>query len=235
MTLQGANTMNSANSDLKDILAVGCVRTAQGPLQYRFSWRDAEVDNNWMANCLRSLGIERGNLIHITHPYAELAQFWSIYHGARQLGAVYANGMPTAFDAYRLEMYLRRFELTAVIGTTAQTLDGLVQGGHDIAILFGRAKMRIALPEAAARLREHGLKTGNLIKMGPFLAIEAVPGEGARFNNREWQVSAIDGELHVTSAPPRAGQFRQLATGVKGYVDKVKTPLGPEWRIFTQG
>lgn len=234
MTLQGVNIMNAATGDLKDILAIGCVRTAQGPLQYRFSWRDAEVDNNWMAGYLHSLGIGRGSLIHITHPYAELPQFWSIYHGARQLGVVYANGMPTSFDAYRLEMYLRRLQLTAVIGTTVQTLEGLQQGGHDLEKVFSRVKLHFALPDAAARLRELGLKTGNLIKMGPFLAIEAVPGEGARFNNREWQVDAIDGELHVTSAPPRAGQFQQLATGVKGYVDKVKTPLGPEWRIFTR-
>jgi hypothetical protein len=226
--------MNSANSDLGNLLGIGCVRTAQGPLPYRFSYRDADVDNAWMADCLRMLGIGRGNVIHISHPYAEVAQFWPIYHGARQLGAVYANGMTTSFDAYRLEMYLRRLQVTAVIGTTVQTLEGLQQGGHDLAKVFSRAKMRIALPDAAARLRELGLETGNLIKMGPFIAIEAVPGEGARFNNREWHVESIDGELHVTSAQPRAGQFQQLATGVKGHAEKVKTPLGPEWRIFAQ-
>lgn len=232
MTLQGANTMNSANAELRSLLGIGCVRTAQGPLPYRFSWRDAEVDTHWMAGCLRELGIGRGNLIHITHPYAEVVQFWSIYHGARELGAVYANGMPTPFDAYRLEMYSRRLQLTAVIGTTMQTLDGLQQGGHDLEKVFGRMQMRIALPDAAARLRELGLETGNLIKMGPFVAIEAEPGEGARFDNREWQVEAIDGELHVTSAPPRASQFERFATGVKGHIEKVQTRLGPEWRIF---
>lgn len=220
------------NSNHGHLLGIGCVRTANGPLPYHFSFRDAEVDNHWMAQCLREIGIGSGDLIHITHLYAEVAQFWSIYHGARLLGAVYANGMPTPFDAYRLEMYTRRFKLAAVIGITPQTLEGMEQGGHDLATVFGRAQRLIALPEAAARLRSLGLETGNLVRMGPFVAIEAVAGEGARFNNREWRVEAIGGELHVTSAAPRAGQFERLATGVKGHVEKVTTRLGPEWRIF---
>lgn len=235
MSLQGVDDMNPVSGEFKHLLGIGCVRTAQGPLPYEFSWRDAEVDIAWMAGNLRQLGIGRGSLIHITHLYAEVAQFWSIYHGARSLGAVYANGMATPFDSYRLEMYLRRFDFDAVVGTTVETLDGLQQGGHDLEKLFSSARLRIALPDAAVRLREIGVEAGNLIRMGPFVAIEAVPGEGARFDNREWTVESIDGELHVTSAPPRAARFERLATGVAGHVDKVQTSLGPEWRIFAGG
>lgn len=224
--------MNPVSSEYKHLLGIGSVRTAQGTLEYPFSWRDAEIDINWMADDLRRLQIERGSLIHITHSYKDIVQFWPIYHGARVLGAVYANGMATPFDAYRLEMYLRRFKFDVVFGTTVETLDGLQQGGHDIGKVFSTARLCIALPDAAARLREAGVAAGNLLMVGPFLAIEAAPGEGARFNNREWTVEAIDGELHVTSTSPRAARFERIATGVKGRVEKVSTRLGPEWRIF---
>jgi hypothetical protein len=215
-------------------MGVGCVRTEGATLPYHFSWRDADVDTRWMMTCLKPFGIERGSLIHITQSYSEFVQFWPIYEAARNLGAVYANGMATSFDAYRLEMYLRRFRLTAVIGITVPTLDGLQQGGHDIEKLFGGVPVLMALPDAAARLREFGFKVATLLKVGPFMAIEAAPGEGGRFDNREWSVDAIDGELHVTSAPARSEQFDRLAVGVKGSVERVTTPLGPEWRIFAE-
>jgi hypothetical protein len=216
-------------------MGVGCIHTANGEsLPYPFSWRDADADTRWMERSLKSFGVDSGSMIHISHRYAELVQYWPVYEAARNLGAIYANGMPTSFDAYRLEMYLRRFPFSAVIGITSETLDGLQHGGHDIENVFRSVRVLMALPNAAERLRTAGFDVATLLPMGPFLAIEAAPGEGARFNNREWNVEAIDNVLHITSSSARGAHFDRLSTGVKGHTKKVVTPLGPEWRIFAE-
>ena len=64
-------------------------------------------------------------------------------------------------------------------------------------------------------------------------AVRAID-EGTRFNNREWSVEAIDNVLHVTSSSARSVRFDRLSIGVKGHTKRIATPLGPEWRIFTE-
>lgn len=234
MMAPSADVLRFSGDKLTSLMAAGCIYTAEGPVPYPFSWRDAEADTRWMQDCLKSCGIDRGSMIHISHRYAELVQFWPIYEAALNLGAIYANGMPTAFDAYRLEMYLRRFPFAAVIGITAEMLDGLQGAGHDVAKIFRGVRILMALPDAVPRLRQLDLNVSTLLNVGPFIALEREPGEGARFNNREWSVEAVDGMLEVTSSPARSAKLDRLSTGIKGRVLRVETPLGHEWRIFAE-
>ena len=232
MSSESTNTMSAASEKFSGLWCVGCVRTAKGALHYPMSWRDFDTDTRWTQKLLWQMGLQRGDFVHLTQSYSETGQYGPIYNALRDLGIVYANGMSTPFDAYRMEMYLRRFRLAAVFGIASATLDGLEQAGHDLERLYGGADRLIARPDAAPRLRTMGLDVSTVYMVGPILALEMTPGEGARFDNREWQVEAIDGELCVTATPQRAVDFDKLPTGLKGHVEKVKTQLGPELRIF---
>jgi hypothetical protein len=224
--------MRAEYNQYQQLWGIGCARVPAGALPYPVSWRDIDVDSRWTQVILRELGVGRGDFVHISHYYSELGQTWPYYEAARNIGAVFANGMPSLFDAYRLEMYLRRFQLAATIGVATDTLDGLQQGGHDIAKLYAKAGTIVALPGGWERLRALGFKPWRLLPLGPIFAIEAPDGSGARFDNREWRVDSSNGQLLVSAAPQRACDFRALETGVQGTVEKVNGEAGPELRVF---
>jgi len=224
--------MRAEYNQFQHLWGIGCVRVPAGALPYPISWRDIEADTRWTQHLLRGMGIAPGALVHLSHYYSELAQLWPFYQATRDLGAVIANGMPSPFDAYRLEMYLRRFRLTAAIGIAPDTLNSLEQQGHDLQKLFASTAVLAALPGAWERLRVLGFKPWRLIALGPLLAIEAPDASGARFNNREWQVTGGGDGLRVSAGPQRACDFRELETGVAGMVEKVEGAAGPEFRLF---
>jgi hypothetical protein len=219
-------------SEYQQLWSIGCARVPAGVLPYPVSWRDLEVDARWTQGILRNLGVDRGDLVHISHNYSELGQWYPYYQAVRNLGAVFANGMPTTYDAYRLEMYLRRFKLAAAVGVAADTLTGLEQGGHAPEKVFANAKTLVAMPDALQRLQGLGFKPWRLLPLGPLFAIAAPDNSGARYDNSEWTVSSRNGELLVSASVQRACDFRELATGVRGEVEKVNGPAGPELRIF---
>lgn len=224
--------MRAEYNEFQHLWAIGCARVPAGVLPYPVSWRDIDADTRWAQQLLRAMGIGRGALVHLSHFYSELAQLWPFYQAVRDLGAVLANGMPSGFDAYRLEMYLRRFQLAAAIGIAPDTLNSLEQSGHDLRKLFARTEVLVALPGAWERLRAIGFKPWRMLPLGPLLAIEPPDGSGARFNNREWQVTNSGGQLQLSAGPQRACAFRELETGIAGMVEKVGGDTGPEFRIF---
>lgn len=221
-------------SEYQQLWGIGCVRAPAGVLPYPVSWRDVDVDARWMQRQLGEMGVVPGSFVHICHFYADLAQAWPFYQGARNIGAVFANGMPTSYDAYRLEMYLRRFRLQAAIGVTEDTLDGLVQGGHDPAVIYANAAVTAAHPGAWERLRSFGFRPWRLRALGPLYTVEAPDESGGRFDNREWRVQCEDGRLLLSAAHQRAARFERLDTGLRGRLESVKTEAGPELRVFVE-
>jgi len=227
--------MRQESTSRESYWGIGCARTPAGPLPYYVTWRDIQVDSLWARGILSDLGIGAGSLIHLTHNYSEQALFGPYYQAARYLGATFANGMASPYDAYRLEMYLRRFRFQAAIGITEEVLDGLAQARHHLDQIFAKVPVIAALPSAHGRLTEMGFKPWRLLPLGPLLAVEAPDGSGARYNHGEWQLETRAGRVFLSAAPRRRRDngFIDLDTGLDGAIEMVATPRGREPRVFT--
>lgn len=198
--------------------AIGSFRIPGGTLPYPVSYRDLEHDATVAVATLGRLGLSRGGLMLMIAGGGEWAQTAAYERAATRLGAVWAPTMPLGHDAYRVEMFLRRFRFQLVFGITASILDGLQAEGHDLRKVFGEAGTLVARPGAWERLRAAGLSPWRLHALGPVLAFEP-PGEtGAFFDAHDWSLESIGGELLVTSRSVRASHVVRLATGARGAV-----------------
>lgn len=214
---------------------ISCVRTPAGVLPYTVTQRDVQIDAMWARrHVLSEMDVARGSLVHFTHSYSEEIQFWPFYVAALFMGATYANGMPSMFDAYRMEMYMRRFRFQVVFGIAPGTLDGLEQAGHLLPRVFAHVPHLVALPGAYERLLRVDLAPWRVVSLGPCLVIEAPDRSGARYNVGEWDLESRNGRIFLSASPRRRRDdgFVDLDTGVDGAVELVKTPRGREPRVF---
>lgn len=226
--------MKKATKSRETYWAIGCARLPTQTLPYYVTWRDMEVDSVWARNALVEMGVGAGSLVHFTHNYSESALFWPYYTAMRFLGGTFANGMASPYDAYRMEMYLRRFHLTAAIGLTENVVDALAQAHHHLDRIFAKVKVIAAFPGAYERLEDVGLKPWRLLSLGPLLAIESPDRSGARYNSAEWQLESRDGRIFLSASPKRIRDngFVDLDTGINGSLEMVSTANGREPRIF---
>jgi hypothetical protein len=214
---------------------VCCARIPAGELTHLVTWRDMDVDAFWARRCIiPAMEIAAGSLVHFTHNYSEEYLFWPLYQAVRQVGGTFATGMATPWDAYRIEMYLRRFHLQAAIGIAPATLDGLAQSGLDPIEVIGRARVVAALPGAYERLVAAGLKPWRIVPLGPACAYEAPDGAGARYNAGEWELESRAGRIFLSASPRRRldETLVGIDTGVDGIIRTIATPGGSELRLF---
>jgi hypothetical protein len=207
-----------APGELASRWAVCLLRLPGGTHTCTVSLRDIEADTAWARQVFGRIGIERGKPVHLIGAGFENAILWPYENALIGMGVPFGVAEPVAIDAPRTSMFLRRFRMQAVIGLTGELLDALVAQGGDLGALLAHSTL-VALPGAAATLRRAGLAPWTLLPLGPLWAFEPPEGGGAHYDRSEWQVDAIDGELHVSSAGQRATPFERLATGVRGSVD----------------
>lgn len=198
---------------------IGSYRAGAHVLPYPVSYRDLEHDTTVAVDTLGRLGLKRGGLMLLIAGGGEWAQTAAYERAATRIGAVWAPAMPLPHDAYRVEMFLRRFRFDVVFGITPWILDGLEAERHELSKVFGPAGTLVARPGAWERLRAVGLKPWRLHALGPLPAFEAPDATGAFFDAGDWSVESANGQLLVTSRAARACSVVRLATGVKGTVD----------------
>lgn len=197
---------------------IGAVRVPGQTLPYPVSYRDLHHDTGVATGLLARMGVSRGRLMLMIAGGGEWAQTAAYERACTRLGAVWAPAMPLPHDAYRVEMFLRRFDFQAVFGITPWILDGLEAERHDPAKVFGKVPTLIARPGAWERLRAAGLAPWRLHALGPVLAFEPPGGTGLFYDEEDWAIEAQGGQLVVTSRASRACTVVRLATGVKGRV-----------------
>jgi hypothetical protein len=133
-------------------------------------------------------------------------------------GAQLSCADATSGEAARVAMFLRLLHYDAVVGVSAELLDGLEGLDLDPAAVFADVRVLAARPAAAARLRAGGLPTHDLVLCGPAVAIARAPDAAARVDADEWELGA-DGEVVVvTSLRPRARRFDRHPTAARGAV-----------------
>ena len=223
-------TKNPTLANAPDTWAIGRAFLAEGEIACPYSWADIESDVAWGARMEDLIGAARGDFLFFSYLYSQSAQSWPWMKAGFDRGAKMATGMPTQWDAYRLEMYLRLFKVKLVFGVSTGVLDGLEGAGHDIGAQFRKAGRVLALPGAWERLNAADVDAWKVRWIGPILAVDPCDGEGAHFDHGTWSFVSDQGRLLLSNKRARMTPFVRADTGVHGAVETV----GGEPRLFIE-
>lgn len=222
--LEGYNRGHRKNPVVEgasDLWAIGCAETADGPIDYPISWTDSAKDEVWANALLDLAGVKKGDLAFFSYIYSRSGHTWPLLRAGFERGARMATGMPTQWDAYRLEMYCRLFDVDFIFGLTPEALDGLEGAGHKLAAVFGKADRIVASGGAWQRLRDVGLTPWKLHWLGPIIAIDPCDGGGARFDHGQWSFESEAGQLRISNKQPRAATFARTLLNTKARVETI--------------
>ena len=208
--------------------AIALLRLPSGFQPYAVSRRDMERDTAWAIKVFEWMGLQKGLPIHLIGAGSDNATLWPFENACIHLGIPFGMGEPVQIDSGRSDMFLRRFQMQAVIGLSNGVLDGLQAAGRDLNKLLGVSPLLAAMPNVCDRLKAAGLAPWRMVQIGPIYAFEAADGGGARYDNSEWLVEDDGTQLLLTSLAPRACPFVRLQTGVRGKVEIVTTNGKPE-------
>lgn len=199
--------------------AIALLRLPSGFQPYAVSRRDMERDTAWAIRVFTWMGLQKGLPIHLIGAGSDNATLWPFENACIHLGIPFGMGEPVQIDSGRSDMFLRRFQMQAVIGLANGVLDGLQAAGRDLKKLLGETPVLAAMHDACGRLGTAGLDRWRMVQIGPIYAFESPDGGGARYDNTEWLVEDDGTQLLLTSLAPRACPFVRLKTGVHGKVE----------------
>lgn len=207
---------------------VGVAHFGSGSLPYPLSRRDVERDTAWASRVYDWMGLAPAQLIHLIGDGSEEISWWPFENAAMRRRIPWIQAESGAFDAGRTDMILRRFTPQAVLGLSAPVLDELLNRGRDPRAFFEPLKALAATPDAAERLARYGLRPWRMLHIGPLFAFEPPEGGGARYDESEWRLDAVDGEIALTSVHARACPFARIRTGLRGGI----RAIDGERRVF---
>jgi len=206
-----------APGELAQRWAIGLLRLPGSYQPYPVSLRDIEHDTAWARRVFERLGIRAGVPMHLIGAGCDNEILWPYENALIAMKVPFGVAEPVAIDAPRSDMFLRRFQMQAVMGLTGELADALVALGRDLHSLLGHSTI-VASPDAVPALRAAGLAPWTMRTIGPIWAFESSDGDGARYDDSEWLIEEQGGELLLTSVAPRACPFVRLRTGVHGRV-----------------
>ncbi len=90
--------------------------------------------------------------------------------------------------------------------------------GFEYADVFAGVSLVAARPEAAGRLAAAGVAPTAMALCGPAVAVADGPGEPARVDAAEWEVTSDDGRLCVSARRDRATPFVHTPTAIRGRI-----------------
>lgn len=200
-------------------IAVGRYFDAAGKRQpLAYSMLELERARLAALRTLSTFHFRTGGNVLLTSMWDESAQLLPVERAIMSYGMVVVSADSSPFDAGRVESIARRFELKGALGITAGTLEGLTRLGHDPAKVFSNFIVW-ARPGAYETLTAlPGLQAYRCMEVGPAFAMECSAREGAHLDRYEWNVTAEDGEIVLSSRLERSEPFHRLRTGLRGRV-----------------
>lgn len=191
--------------------------TATGTRDTELTWAELARDTDWFTARLRSHGLTAGQRALLTMSGFE--GFWG--HAAigalRELKVTYGIAEAMGWDHRRTSVFHRELRPHAVIGLSAETLEGL-SGATDVGEMLRPMSVVLARPAAVPALRAVGVSACVLSPLGPALAVECPERSGAHVNAAEWRIGERDGQLSVAAGEGRSSPLPETPLGVAGRV-----------------
>ncbi|WP_133915444.1 hypothetical protein [Streptomyces sp. NBC_00582] len=184
-------------------------------------------DTDWATARLREHGLAPGQRALLTASGFE--GFWghAVIGALRALKVTYGIAEAMGWDHRRTSVFHRELRPHAVIGLSAETLEGLA-GAADIGEMFRATPVVLARPAAVPVLRAVGVTACLLSPVGPALALECPERGGAHVNGAEWRLGDRDGELFVAAGEQRTSPLPETPLGIAGRVVTGRCGCGSE-------
>ncbi|MFF4015849.1 hypothetical protein [Streptomyces sp. NPDC001843] len=223
-----ADTLARARElDRPDLAYVVRFSASGGTRETELTWAELARDTGWVTARLREHGLAAGQRALLTMSGYE--GFWG--HAAigalRALKVAYGIAEAMGWDHRRTSVFHRELRPHAVIGLSAETLEGL-SGSADIGEMFRPTPVVLARPAAVPVLRAVGVSACLLSPLGPALVLECPERSGAHVNSAEWRVGDRDGELFVAAGEQRTSPLPETPLGIPGRVAVGRCACGSE-------
>jgi hypothetical protein len=150
---------------------------------------------------LTAIGVAAGDRIALLSLMSDGVQLVPYEDALLTLGAILTPADSTVTDAGRLVTIVRQGGVSAVLGITNDTLDGLAQLDEGPKLLAD-VPLLVCDWAAAARLSAAGLTPLRSVIVGPLLAVECPARNGAHVDGESWQVTSEDGQVILTPRLP---------------------------------
>jgi len=201
--------------------------TPDGIRDMELTWAELARDTDWVTARLRDHGLAAGQRALLTTSGFE--GFWghTVIGALRTLKVTYGIAEAMGWDHRRTAVFHRELDPHAVIGLSAETLEGLA-GAADIGEMFRTTSVVLARPAAVPLLRGVGVSAALISALGPALALECPVRAGAHVNAAEWRVGVRDGQLSVAAGEGRASPLPETLLGIAGRVITDRCACGSE-------
>lgn len=188
-----------------------------GMRDLELTWAELARDTEWATARLREHGLVAGQRALLTASGFE--GFWglTVIGALRTLKVPYGIAEAMGWDHRRTAVFHRELTPHAVIGLSAETLEGLA-GTADIGEMFRSTPVVLARPAAVPLLRAVGVAASVISAVGPALALECPERSGAHVNAAEWRFGERDGQLTVAAGEGRTSPLPETPLGITGRV-----------------
>ncbi|MER5219839.1 hypothetical protein [Streptomyces flaveus] len=223
-----ADTLARARElDRPDLAYIVRFPTADGIQETKLTWAEIDRDTAWATAALRGHQLAAGQRALLTASGFE--GFWgrSVIGALRALKVTYGIAEAMGWDHRRTAVFHRELKPHAVIGLSAETLEGL-SGGADIGEMFRATQVVLARPAAVPLLRRAGVPAALMTTVGPALALECPERSGAHVNGAEWRVGEQDGGLFIAAGEGRGSGLPETLLGIAGQVVTGRCGCGSE-------
>lgn len=231
--------MNNNNSQIMEVDTTGTRSTTLRPVTYGrffdaqgrrvilpYSFIELERARRAITRVLGSFHFRTGSNILLTSLLDQTAQLMPIERALYSGGYVAVSADSSLYDAKRVESIIRRFNLTAAINITADTLNGLIELGHDPQALFD-GLIVWAGPSAYDTISNYPATTTlRYLEIGPATALECPHQNGAHIDRFEWQVESVEGEIVLSSRLNRCTEFVGYHTGFRAQIEHTACACG---------
>ncbi|MBK3572471.1 hypothetical protein JHN63_01250 [Streptomyces sp. MBT65] len=201
--------------------------TPDGSRDMELTWAELARDTAWVTARLREHGLTAGQRALLTTSGFE--GFWghAVIGALRALKVPYGIAEAMGWDHRRTAVFHRELAPHAVIGLSAETLEGLA-GAADLGEMFRTTPLVLARPAAVPVLRGVGVTASVIATVGPALALECPERGGAHVNAAEWRVGVRDGQLSVAAGEERVSPLPETPLGIAGDVLTGRCACGSE-------
>ncbi|MDH6622855.1 hypothetical protein M2271_000642 [Streptomyces sp. LBL] len=188
---------------------------ADGMRKTELTWAELARDTDWVTARLREHGLAAGQRALLTASGFE--GFWgrAVIGALSALKVTYGIAEAMGWDHRRTAVFHRELNPHAVIGLSAQTLEGLA-GTADLGEMFRSTSVVLARPAAVPLLRGVGVSAALISAVGPALALECPERAGAHVNAAEWRVGERDGQLFLAAGEARTSPLPETPLGIAG-------------------
>lgn len=215
------------------LVGIGHFPRAGGNVAFEIGWPEYERDTAWARRLLEIWGVGPAQHAVLTVRNSESPWLGPVVGAMREIGVVYSNAEPYAWDSRRVAALLGLLPVESIIGLPGETVESLLADDGTAAKL-AEVPVIWARRDALEPLRGAGLQAAEMAMLGPALGLSCPEGTGLHFAPEEWQVTTDSARLTLTVVGDRRYRGRNIELDIDGVIDRAPCACGlPGDRIRT--